>query len=233
MEEKKKCPYCGKEIMAVAKKCKHCGKWLATDRAQSSLPVKRILLSTIGIIALLLLCVTFYLNSNGYKEKRIQEELEEMQEIADEERGTPLSASLINGEWAGVGYDYQLSFADGKGRMVSNKGEGIEFKFTYTLREAIHREKLFSLDDTSKEQDTAVWMTISDIDVVKGEDADNIRACYDGAKYRIGELAELKSRKTLMMTRTPYFTERKADPKHPEPHPDLFDAIYKKSSNRH
>lgn len=26
--EVKQCPYCGKEILAVAKKCKHCGKWL-------------------------------------------------------------------------------------------------------------------------------------------------------------------------------------------------------------
>ena len=28
MEPKKKCPYCGQEILAVAKKCKHCGRWL-------------------------------------------------------------------------------------------------------------------------------------------------------------------------------------------------------------
>lgn len=30
-QETKNCPYCGKEILAVAKKCKHCGKWLEVD----------------------------------------------------------------------------------------------------------------------------------------------------------------------------------------------------------
>ena len=31
MENTKQCPYCGEEILAVAKKCKHCGEWLTED----------------------------------------------------------------------------------------------------------------------------------------------------------------------------------------------------------
>lgn len=36
MDGKKKCPYCGEEILAVAKKCKHCGQWLESNGVTSS-----------------------------------------------------------------------------------------------------------------------------------------------------------------------------------------------------
>lgn len=39
MEETKTCPYCGEEILAVAKKCKHCGEWLPIEKTKIPCPV--------------------------------------------------------------------------------------------------------------------------------------------------------------------------------------------------
>jgi len=33
MEEIKKCPYCGEEVLSVAKKCKHCAEWLGNSHS--------------------------------------------------------------------------------------------------------------------------------------------------------------------------------------------------------
>lgn len=33
--ETKRCPYCGEEILAVAKKCKHCGEWLEKEMKET------------------------------------------------------------------------------------------------------------------------------------------------------------------------------------------------------
>lgn len=35
MEETKRCPYCGEEILAVARKCKHCGEWLDREEPKT------------------------------------------------------------------------------------------------------------------------------------------------------------------------------------------------------
>ncbi len=36
MEETKRCPYCGEEILAVAKKCKYCGEWLEEEESSEN-----------------------------------------------------------------------------------------------------------------------------------------------------------------------------------------------------
>lgn len=44
-KEIKQCPYCGEDILAVAKKCKHCGEWLTEEEPT---PVKMIPCPTCG-----------------------------------------------------------------------------------------------------------------------------------------------------------------------------------------
>lgn len=42
MEQTKRCPYCGEEILTVAKKCKHCGEWMKpkeTPKAKKPCPI--------------------------------------------------------------------------------------------------------------------------------------------------------------------------------------------------
>lgn len=71
MEDTKKCPYCGEEILAVAKKCKHCGQWL---NGESSTPQKKpqsqkrkintpMIFAAVSVLALLIVGGIYFLNS--------------------------------------------------------------------------------------------------------------------------------------------------------------------------
>lgn len=76
MNETKKCPYCGEEIMATAKKCRHCGEWLDKTKSQNLESEKKpskhshqnkILL--IGAVVVAMIVIATIIFSNGSDSK--------------------------------------------------------------------------------------------------------------------------------------------------------------------
>lgn len=68
IEEMKRCPFCGEEILAIAKKCKHCGSDLETDSHGGTTSKKQSLpwaLLVLIAIAVLLFFGNFHIITGG------------------------------------------------------------------------------------------------------------------------------------------------------------------------
>lgn len=87
-QETMKCPYCGEEILTIAKKCKHCGEWLEEeedeevevdtteeDESDSDDDSNWDWLYNIIVVLIILLVAFFTLPSEEKQTERMKEEL--------------------------------------------------------------------------------------------------------------------------------------------------------------
>lgn len=94
--EIKQCPYCGEDILAVAKKCKHCGEWLDKDNKKIPIKIDIKKIGTIFISILVIVLVGFLISSTATSSHINAEDLDSFMTYKSIVPSKPASRELIS-----------------------------------------------------------------------------------------------------------------------------------------
>ena len=132
MEETKRCPYCGEEILAVAKKCKHCGEWLEPkdpEREKKPCPIcGEMIEADLDICPICHEPINDKKDAEAIPEPILQEPMQPTNNVLDAEKSNPYKdyAKLAFGA---VVFGVVLSFAADCAGVYATKAEGLEGLF--------------------------------------------------------------------------------------------------------
>lgn len=102
MEEKKICPYCGKEILAVAKKCKHCGEWLNIEGTKKEKSQKNIYYTLIGLLIIAVIAGIVIFIGSSSSESETKRPKVEIANLNDEDNSNKNISDIVDEEMRSI-----------------------------------------------------------------------------------------------------------------------------------